>query len=214
MRALIPSGVVAAILFSLSVGCGDGTDGAGGNAASTTSTVSTSTTAPSTTSTGTSGATSSTGGGTLCDQHCATEAMKGCALTDCASSCQHGAGPMGACAAEQSAMIACYDKPTTDCHDHSNDCYAEELAYAGCLSTHSSCGGSLNCTGGPSGTCTCDLGCGADSLRSQCAQANGVIACDCLKNGAVVGHCTETPQTSLSCEYYSGCCAIVAFPSP
>jgi hypothetical protein len=184
-----------------------GTDGSGGGSTTSTSTSPTSSSA--------SASTTSTGGGGLCDQHCASEKAKGCPLADCVTSCQHGEGPTGQCAMQQQALFACEDKPTTDCHNHSNDCYAEELSYANCLRLASPCTGALNCFGSMTpGDCTCDVGCGADTLGSHCAATNGVVECDCLKNGAVVGHCTETPQSSSSCEYFDGCCAVVAFPSP
>lgn len=116
---------------------------------------------------------------------------------------------------QQQAMLACYDKPTTDCHNHSNDCYAEELSYAGCLRLASPCNGSMNCMGGVgAGDCQCDLACGGVKISSQCKPKNGVVECDCLKDNAIVGHCTETPQTTSSCEYFDGCCAAIAFPSP
>lgn len=194
---------LAAVPFLLAAACGGRVvvdlSGAGGSSSASVAA----------SSVGTGGAASCQDLRSLCASYCQSFVALGCTqkAPHCLDDCL-GSLFLGSPAACRSAIVAAVSctiaKGPSDClTNFSAACSAEEAALSSCWDLTGPCNG-FHC-----GACGCGVtGC-TPVFSTACQVGMGGIECQCLRDGQVLGTCTEA---SACGEHFPGCCAGVFFP--
>lgn len=156
----------------------------------------------------------STGGGSLCQQVCASLAAKGCDTSQsCVADCEKTYADAGKCAPLIDSFAVCVLSSSSPGCDSPKECEDEAQAFATCLNNNVpvSCG-DIACAGNDGGSCACKGVCDNRVLGIECTPGNATDFCTCLEDGMPVGKCS-VPQTGMAtCDILDGCCAAVFFP--